>query len=114
MGKFFKKDLIFKNNKYHKKEYKSREEFWSNIKEKIINKGFEIDFSDNELFFMTTKWKQHDEKNQVKINILLKNNYKNQNKNLSITATIRVKNKQDQWILSENQYLQNFYLGTVK
>jgi hypothetical protein len=109
IGKFFDKDLIFRNKKNQKTQQLSRRQFWQQIKKKILIEGFEIDFSDEELFFITSKWKDHDKNNQIKINILFKRDYKNHGKNISITIATRIKNNQQQWILSETQSLKDIY-----
>jgi isochorismate synthase EntC len=114
IGKFFKKDLAFRNKKNHKHQQLSRHEFWQNLKNKIIEEGFEIDFKDDELFFITTEWYNHDQQNQIKINILLKSGYTSHIKNLSINVSTRVKNSKDEWVLYEKKYLKDLYLNKIK
>lgn len=113
IGKFFDRDLVFRKKHNQQKLTLSRHDFWQQQKNKILAAGFEIDFSDDELFFITTKWKNHDQNHQIKINILFKNNYKNHSKNLSITVATRIKNPQQEWVLSDKKKLKNLYLNKI-
>jgi hypothetical protein len=114
IGKFFHKELTLFDEKNQKLDKLSRDEFWQKIKEKLKSENFEIDFTDNELFFITTKWKNHDKNNQVKLNILLKNKHKNYSENLSITVTNRFKNSDQKWVISKNEKLEKLYLRKIR